>query len=304
MGYLHEEKELFRQAVTMTSRGTAMMERAVEKDYYVTVILRLLAERIPVIVFKGGTSLSKCHGAIRRFSEDIDLAIDAELSRGQKKRLKYIIVDIAAELGLQIQNLDEVQSKRNYNRYVVAYHSVLSHPDDLLNPTVLLETSYVVLSFPAVPMEVDSFVGAWVRREAPEMAKRYGLEPFQMKVQGIDRTLADKVFAICDYYLRGETARHSRHIYDIYKLLPRVPQDEAFKKLVREVREVRMGSEICPSAQKDINIPLLLRQVIEEQAYRSDYQRITGKLLEEEVSYDTAIAALEEIAENGMFEDT
>jgi len=30
----------------------------------------------PRLVFKGGTSLSKAYGAIRRFSEDIDLTYD------------------------------------------------------------------------------------------------------------------------------------------------------------------------------------------------------------------------------------
>lgn len=41
-------------------------------------------------------------------------------------------------------------------------------------------------------------------------------------LQGLDRTLVDKVFAICDYYLQNRIKKHSRHIYDIYKLLPLV----------------------------------------------------------------------------------
>ena len=64
-----------------------------------------------------------------------------------------------------------------------------------------------------------------------------------MKVQNIDRTLADKVFAICDYYLQGKTKRYSRHIYDIHKLLPKVPIEEEFKVLVKQVREVSLS--IC-----------------------------------------------------------
>ena len=61
---------------------------------------------------------------------------------------------------------------------------------------------------------------------------------FEMKVQGIDRTLADKVFAVCDYYLQGKVAKHSRHLYDIYKLLPLVPQDENF----RDRKSTRLNS--------------------------------------------------------------
>lgn len=39
----------------------------VEKDYFVTLFLRKAVERIPGLVFKGGTSLSKCFSFIDRF---------------------------------------------------------------------------------------------------------------------------------------------------------------------------------------------------------------------------------------------
>ena len=47
-----------------------------------TMILRELPERLNFVVFKGGTSLSKCYKAIKRFSEDIDITIDSKLSQG------------------------------------------------------------------------------------------------------------------------------------------------------------------------------------------------------------------------------
>jgi len=54
----------------------------VEKDFWVCIVLKLLFERSrfgPSLVFKGGTSLSKAHGLIERFSEDIDLVLDWNL---------------------------------------------------------------------------------------------------------------------------------------------------------------------------------------------------------------------------------
>jgi len=56
-----------------------------EKDIWVTEILRLLYDEKLLgdfsVAFKGGTALSKCWGAISRFSEDIDLSIHwADLS--------------------------------------------------------------------------------------------------------------------------------------------------------------------------------------------------------------------------------
>ena len=77
---LHNNKDVFEQVILKVSEETGIEASIIEKDYYVTVLLKLLAEKIPFIVFKGGTSLSKCHKVIRRFSEDIDLTIDVSLS--------------------------------------------------------------------------------------------------------------------------------------------------------------------------------------------------------------------------------
>lgn len=51
----------------------------IEKDFWVCFILRILFQTPKlkdILVFKGGTSLSKVFGVINRFSEDIDLSID------------------------------------------------------------------------------------------------------------------------------------------------------------------------------------------------------------------------------------
>ena len=150
-------------------------------------------------------------------------------------------------------------------------------------------------------MPVSSFIGQTLEREASGLLKEYSLNPFNMKVQGLDRTLTDKVFAVCDYYLQNRIKKHSRHIYDIYKLLPLVKQDDAFRALVREVRAVRKESVICPSAADGVNIPELLAEMIQKEAHREDYRNLTEKLLEEEVDCDTAVTALERIAAGGMF---
>lgn len=97
------------------------------------MLLRLLAQKMPYIVFKGGTSLSKCHKVIRRFSEDIDITIDTMLSQGQKKKIKQAIVDSSEKLGMMIENLDETRSRRDYNRYVIAYDSVIPMASDTQN---------------------------------------------------------------------------------------------------------------------------------------------------------------------------
>lgn len=84
MEYLHEDKKRFREAVDLTAYQTGAAPEAIEKDYYVTLILRLLSRQLSFIVFKGGTSLSKCCQLIKRFSEDIDITIDTSISQGQR----------------------------------------------------------------------------------------------------------------------------------------------------------------------------------------------------------------------------
>jgi hypothetical protein len=64
---------------TGAARGVA--NTIIEKDFWVCWTLKRLFElqddeESPTLIFKGGTSLSKAFGAIRRFSEDIDLSFD------------------------------------------------------------------------------------------------------------------------------------------------------------------------------------------------------------------------------------
>lgn len=302
MAWIHDNKEEFLNAINVASERYGVNPSTIEKDYYVTIILRELSKRLGFIVFKGGTSLSKCHKAIKRFSEDIDISIDSALSEGQKKMLKNTIKEIADELGLRIPNLNMTRSRRNYNQYVFGFDSVVPNADDILQASVLLETSFAEISFPIEFLRVHSYIGDLMGEEEPERLKEFNLETFEMKVQRIDRTLVDKVFAICDYYMQGKESKHSRHIYDIYKLLQLVPRNEELKSLVRVVRTERAKSDICSSAQPEVNIPQMLRHIVEENVYKDDYESITTRLLEESVPYEVAVKAISEIAESDLFQ--
>lgn len=302
MEYLHKDREKFREAIDLTVYKTGVAAEAVEKDYYVTMLLKGLAAKLPFVVFKGGTSLSKCYRVIQRFSEDIDITIDTSLHQSQKKKLKYALVEMIEEMGLEIPNLENTRSRRDYNCYEIAYDSVLFENNLVVNPVVVLETSFSVISFPTVMLDVHNMLGDMMKEEAPEAIANYGLENFKMKVQGLDRTLIDKVFAITDYFLQGKTKKHSRHIYDIYKLLPLVDRNAEYKRLIHEVRKAREKSSVCLSAQDGIDVPALLRKIIDTAVYKDDYEGLTIRLLEEQIPYEAAIQALEEVIQNGDFE--
>ncbi|WP_289285982.1 hypothetical protein [Parablautia intestinalis] len=55
--YLHEDREQFLDAIRIVAGHTGLSEVVIEKDYYITMILKLLSQKLTFLVFKGGTSL-------------------------------------------------------------------------------------------------------------------------------------------------------------------------------------------------------------------------------------------------------
>ena len=260
-----------------------------------------MANKLPFLVFKGGTSLSKCYRIINRFSEDIDLTTNCKITQGQKYLVKSEIENAAIDLGMQISNSNNIFSKRNYNRYIIRYQSAINNLINAPVSEIIVETVYKTTSFPTTSMPVASIIGEYLTKIDSPIQDQYHLTGFQMQVQNIERTLVDKVFAICDYYLDDKKNRNSRHIYDIYKLLPKVELDNKFRDLVVAVRKDRMKSPVCYSAKAGVNPQDVLRKLVQEKAFESDYKQVTNKLLLEDVSYEEAIRAIIAIMDSGIF---
>jgi hypothetical protein len=103
---LHHDPTAFAEAIAATAQQLQLAPVLVEKDYWVSYVLRALAAS-PYrehVVFKGGTALSKAYGLIARFSEDVDLAIAGTdgLSHNRIKKLmddaaRHITQDLAPD---------------------------------------------------------------------------------------------------------------------------------------------------------------------------------------------------------------
>ena len=59
MEYLHSDREQFRDAIDLAYEQTGVMVQAIEKDYYVTMLLRLLAQRMPYSESSHSAALSR-----------------------------------------------------------------------------------------------------------------------------------------------------------------------------------------------------------------------------------------------------
>ena len=256
------------------------------------------------MVFKGGTSLTKCYQLLDRFSEDIDISYTAESGTpgdARKRQLKKAVITTMEEFGFPITNLEMTRSRRHYNCYRAAYPSMYVQ-SNILKPELVVETYVALLPFPTTKRMVDNYIYRFLNKiNRLDLAENYDLMPFEITTQTIERTLADKVFALCDYYMQGEIERHSRHLYDIYKIVNAVGIPEELAKLIPEVRAVRSELSICPSAKEGVCVTDILNEMIESQAYRKDYEEITLGLLFVPETYDTVIQSIKQLADSGIW---
>lgn len=289
--YLHENPEELAQLVTDTALHFERAEAYVLKDYFATMMLCEITTRNPKVVFKGGTCLSKCHHAIDRFSEDVDLGMaESHVTEGMRKALKRAVTESADALGLDITNIDQTRSRREYNRYDMALPG-----DDKL----IVETAVITPASPASPMAVQSFIGEYCDLSGLHgITEEYGLAPFEVNAASMERTLCDKTFALCDYHLAGEELRrHSRHIYDLRKLQALVNFDANLAALFSIVRKQRLGNPRCLSAEPGVDLAATLRELVDGDIYRRDYLDVTVDLLYDEMPYEDAVKALRDVAE-------
>jgi hypothetical protein len=200
----------------------------VEKDYWVTELLRSAANPVDdaVVIFKGGTSLSKAFGLIERFSEDVGILVSIIDASFGKERVHKILKRICTRAGddLDIDAAQQVveSSQRGVHRDVrYIYPARLSA--QIVTEGVLLE-----MGCRGGPLPRG-------RRPLQSMIKRYAIEshaareeeyeefaPFEIDVLSPERTLVEKLALLHRLSLRdsgqGITVG-GRHLYDVYRLL-------------------------------------------------------------------------------------
>lgn len=301
---LHLNPKAFNELIIGAANELAIPAPIIEKDYFVTLSLRQLAQKIPNMVFKGGTSLTKCYQLLDRFSEDIDISYTAESGTpgdARKRQLKKAVTSTMDDLGFPITNLDATRSRRHYNCYRASYPSMYEQ-SNYLKPELVVETYVALLPFPTTTRNVDNYLYRFLNKISRlDLSEKYDLNPFPITTQTIERTLIDKIFALCDYYLTDNIESHSRHIYDIYKIVESIGITDTIPPLIPKVRSVRSDLSICPSAADGINISVLLSEMIEKEIYKNDYNNITINLLFVPTDYETVIHGLEKIIKCGIF---
>ncbi|MCH5243829.1 MAG: nucleotidyl transferase AbiEii/AbiGii toxin family protein [Lentimicrobiaceae bacterium] len=236
---LHQNNNLFRQAVQVTAEELQMAPEFVEKDYWICQILQNLSRHryAEKIVWKGGTSLSKAYGIIKRFSSDVDFAILAEgLSQNQQKKL---ITRIGHDITEELTEMDMVETIKN-NRFRKTFHSYESvirqrnSRYNFLGNHVTVEINTYGNPYPYVQRSVHSFIAEMMeRRERTDMLKEMDMAPFIINVLDKRRTLCEKVVSLLRFSFEDDPVKglvsKVRHFYDLYYLM----KDEACRDYLK-----------------------------------------------------------------------
>jgi len=307
---LHTNIKVFNELVTATANDIGLADFQVEKDYFVSLFLKELSKHKDIlIVFKGGTSLSKCYDVIDRFSEDIDLALQfpyAKAGQGLRKRLKQTIKQTIDSLGMTFLNETKVQSDRDFNSYEIGYAKKFS-ADLAMVPHIVIETIVVYQPYPCLKLKVGNYISKYLMKEKRhDLIQEYQIEPFEIMTQTIERTFIDKLFALCDYHLGKDYNRHSRHLYDIHMIWTSSKMDlNLVKKIIPDVIKDRQLLGISNfSCQPGKNPTKILEEIIDSNAYQRDYGGVTTKFIYKQVDYMECIKSLTEIVNQCALPET
>ncbi|OWP61526.1 hypothetical protein CDA63_19005 [Hymenobacter amundsenii] len=234
---LHQSPE-FGQILLATAQGLGLPEAFVEKDYWVSYVLRALADSPyrEQLVFKGGTALSKAYGLVERFSEDVDLAIAGTQgwSGGQVKKLidaggRHITQGLMAvvEAGVTVRGS---HFRKTLHQFPT---TAAPTPGSQVRPgAVLLEINAFARPHPSQWRPVQSYAGHFLtQRGELALVAQHGLAPFEVLVLALERTLVEKILALVRAGYSsdslGELQAKIRHAYDLHQLLQQ-PALQAF----------------------------------------------------------------------------
>jgi len=301
--------------------------QAVEKDLWVTTILQVVFT-LPYadkLVFKGGTSLSKVFGKIKRFSEDIDLAIDriqfgleGDLTKKQLKKLRKasstfvrdtFLLDLQA--AFSAYGLNELHAEAEPDgegddtypeprKIFIEYQSLFAESLDYLRPRVMLEIGARSLIEPTVSTEVKSIVSECLADVETAVANPL------VTTAVIEKTFLEKAFLLHELFSTNAgylANRKSRHLYDLERMmdepfaLSAITNDELWNTIShhRQVFTSMRDVDYSPDIRKRI---ILVPPSAFMDEWRRDYEAMRGAMIfGESLPFDKLIERIGKLQE-------
>jgi hypothetical protein len=329
------EKKERSQAFRIASEKLGYPAYVIEKDFWVTYILDTLFNRVNHkhrILFKGGTSLSKCYKLIDRFSEDIDLSLHmADLGfkgdkapsivaeKESKSAAKRAIEDLKVAGEVFLENIILVLLKEkiiedlglieNWNLLLddsnaenLLFHYPKSLEDDeygnkYVKPVVLIETGTKSEHIPSEEIEINSLLEDAISEIHSKAV---------VKVLSPKRTFWEKVTLLHAENninrIERVKERLSRHLYDIV-MLSRSPigaeaiNDIALLDTVAKHKSFYYRSNAAKYDEAKVGTLKIVPKGEILKAFRVDYEKMRSMFAGEIIEFYVIIEELQ-ILEN------
>jgi len=309
-----QREELFSE----TARQMGTTNAIVEKDFWVIWVLSKIFSDVhlkKILMFKGGTSLSKVFNFIGRFSEDVDLILDWTLvtsddplaDRTNNKQDKfnksinesakvYIKTKILPALSKLLAPLCEckIDDEDAFSINVI-YPSVFN--DRYLRPEILLEIGPLASWLPSKEYEVQSFAAEYF----PAL---FDTTKYKVNTIVAQRTFWEKATILHHEANRPESSemptRYSRHYYDLAMMAKANVKEDALNNFDLLENVVEFKKKFYPRgwAEYDNAKPGTLKLL--PPSYRlvglkKDYAAMSHMIFDKHLEFDEIINILREL---------
>jgi hypothetical protein len=292
-----------------TASKMGITNAIVEKDFWVVWVLsKVFAdERLnSILMFKGGTSLSKVFNLIGRFSEDVDLILDWTLvtkddpyavrtnnkqdkfnklvNESAKAYIENTLLSILAEILSPVCEC-KIDSEDAFS-INIKYPSVFD--DKYLRPEILLEIGPLASWLPSKEYEVQAFA-------AEHFPKLFNIPKCTVNTIVAKRTFWEKATILHHEANRPESSqmppRYSRHYYDLAMMAKSKVKDEALENFELLENVVKFKKRFYPRgwAEYDNAKPGTLKLL--PPAYRlstlkKDYAAMSHVIFDKHLEFD------------------
>jgi len=311
----HEREAIFSETAVKMKTTPAI----IEKDYWVVWVLdKVFADdRLSkILMFKGGTSLSKAFNLIGRFSEDIDLILDwrevtkEDPNQDRDSKTKQVKFNeqineeakqyIKEELLPQVQKLlgaictGKIDEENPFN-INITYPATLK--DSYLRNEILLEIGPLASWMPYGSFEIVPYVV----HHFPTLFDQYGCK---VNVILAKRTFWEKATILHQEANRTQDkhlpSRYARHYYDLAMMAKSGVRNEALAdlELLEQVVDFKMKFYPATWAKFDEAKPGTLKLV--PSAFRmgelaKDYKAMENMIFDKQLSFEEIISTLQDL---------
>lgn len=306
-----QRSELFSETATLMNTTNSI----VEKDFWVVWTLDKIFsdDRLnKILMFKGGTSLSKVFNLIGRFSEDIDLILDwrlvsnenplnAQESKNKQVKFNEQINEKAKEY---IQNellpiISQILSPLctciiAEDGFSINVRYPNAFDDNYLRPEILLEIGPLASWLPSDSFEISSFAA----QKFPQV--------FEKTKCTVNTIVAKRTFWEKATILHHEAnrpidsampTRYSRHYYDLAMMAQNEVKEEALTDLDLLKNVVEFKQKFYPRtwAKYEESVPGTLKLLPPEfrlDSLEKDYKAMQNMIFDKYISFEEIIGIL------------